>query len=193
MRGDIPTGDPDDEWRWLVESTTEINDFARSVGVRVAVEPINRFETYVVNRIDQALALCDAVGADLGVAIDTFHMNIEEDDLFGAIKRAGSRVFDVHVADNNRMPAGLGSIDWTRVLTALDEIGYDGPLAAEFVANVDRTPANRYPGALETDLDKLNIDPMQRQFIIDHGSTILTESFYEWMTKVNAEYLRGLE
>ena len=74
--------------------------------MRIGLEPLNRFETYFLNRCEQALALADAVGGDCGVALDTFHMNIEESDLLGAIRAAGDRLVDFHVADNNRMPPG---------------------------------------------------------------------------------------
>ena len=76
--------------------------------MRMGLEPLNRFETYFLNRCEQALALADAVGGDCGVCLDAFHMNIEEADLLGAIRAAGDKLVDFHVADNNRMPPGHG-------------------------------------------------------------------------------------
>ncbi|WP_166997831.1 sugar phosphate isomerase/epimerase family protein [Paramicrobacterium fandaimingii] len=188
----VPDSTPENEWRWLVEGVSEIYDVAEAKGVRVGIEPLNRFESYLITRAEQALALCDAVGPNLGVVLDAFHINIEEADMFAAIRLVGDRLVDFHVAENNRMPAGYGDYDWEKVIGTLQEIGYDGALTAEFVAPVDRTPANKYPNALETNFEGLDIDPEQLKFIIDHGSSVLTEEFYDWLVKVNSETLLPL-
>ena len=116
---------------------------AESVGVRIGLEPLNRFETYFLNRCEQALALAEAVGGDCGVCLDAFHMNIEESDLLGAIRAAGDRLVDFHVADNNRMPPGYGALDWDAIVRELVGIGYDGHLTVEFVASVDRSAVSQ--------------------------------------------------
>ncbi|MGZ0712404.1 sugar phosphate isomerase/epimerase family protein (plasmid) [Coraliomargarita sp. W4R53] len=188
----VPDSTPENEWKWLVEGTQEIYEFAESKGVQVGVEPLNRFESYLITRAEQALALCDAVGPNLGVVLDAFHINIEEENLYDAIRLVGDKLVDVHVAENNRMPAGYGDYDWEKFVGVLREVGYDGALTAEFVAPVDRTPANKYPNALETNFDNLEIDEDQLKFIIDHGSSILTEEYYDWLVKVNAETLLPL-
>ena len=103
-----PMGSPDDEWRWAIESLKECQDHAEKQGVRLGLEPLNRFETYFLNRGDQALALAEDVGGDCGVCLDIFHMNIEEADWPAAIRNAGDKLVDFHVADNNRMPPGQG-------------------------------------------------------------------------------------
>jgi sugar phosphate isomerase/epimerase len=188
-----PDGTPDEEWGWLVDGTKEIYEVAEAKGVRVGIEPLNRFESYLITRAEQALALCDAVGPNLGVVLDAFHLNIEEANIYDAIRLVGKdKLVDVHVADNNRMPCGYGTFDWTEFVTTLTDIGYDGSLTAEFVAPVDRTPANKYPNALETNLEGLDIPPEQLKFIIDHGSSILTEEFYDWLVKENAKTLLPL-
>jgi sugar phosphate isomerase/epimerase len=74
--------------------------------VRLAIEPLNRFETYFITRGAQAMALAEAVGDECGVCLDAFHINIEEKDLYQTIVDCGPRLADFHVADNNRMPAG---------------------------------------------------------------------------------------
>ncbi|AXH34781.1 sugar phosphate isomerase/epimerase [Humibacter sp. BT305] len=188
----VPDSTPENEWRWLVEGVSEIYEFSEAKGIRVGIEPLNRFESYLITRAEQALALCAEVGPNLGVVLDAFHINIEEADLWAAIRLVGDKLVDFHVADNNRMPAGYGDYDWVRVVSTLKEIGYDGALTAEFVAPVDRTPANRYPDALETDFSKVDIDPEQLKFIIDHGSSILTEGFYDWLVEENAKTLLPL-
>ena len=73
------------------------------------------------------------------MALDAFHMNIEESDLLGAIRAAGDRLADFHVADNNRMPPGYGALDWDAIVRELVGIGYDGHMTVEFVASVDRS------------------------------------------------------
>jgi sugar phosphate isomerase/epimerase len=188
-----PDSTPENEWQWLVEGTKEVYEFAEAKGVRVGIEPLNRFESYLITRAEQALALCSAVGPNLGVVLDAFHINIEESNLYDAIRLVGKdKLVDVHVADNNRMPAGYGDYDWTEFVGVLDEIGYTGALTAEFVAPVDRTPANKYPNALETNFDGIEIDEDQLKFIIDHGSSILTEEYYTWLYEQHANTLLPL-
>ena len=94
----IPDGRPEEEWEWAVEGMKEIYNYAENLGIKIGIEPINRFETYFINRGDQALALAEAVGPNCGVCLDTFHMNIEEDDMFAAIRRAKGRLVGFHVA-----------------------------------------------------------------------------------------------
>ena len=183
----VPDSNPEQEWEWAVAGLKEIYEHAQPQGVRLAIEPLNRFETYFINRGAQAMALAEAVGDDCGVCLDAFHINIEEQDLFQAIVDCGPRLADFHVADNNRMPAGMGHYDWKRVVETLKSVGYDGALTAEFVAPIDRTPANPYPNALET--QPVDISEEQMQFIVDHGSSTLSEEFYDWLVEKNAQHL----
>ncbi len=183
---------PEEEWKWAVEGMKEIYEHSQKAGVRLAIEPLNRFETYFLNRAEQAMALAEATGPDCGVCLDAFHINIEEADLYEAIRSTKGRLTDFHVAENNRMPAGYGDYDWKKVIETLKSIGYDGALTAEFVAPIDRTPANKYPDALETDFSNVEISPEQLKFIIDHGSNILTEKYYDWLVEENAKTLLPL-
>ena len=185
-----PDGTPEQEWGWAVAGLKEIYEHSQPLGVRLAIEPLNRFETYFISRGAQAMALAEAVGDDCGVCLDAFHINIEEQDLYQTIVDCGPRLVDFHVADNNRMPAGMGQYDWKRVVDTLKQVGYDGALTAEFVAPIDRTPANPYPNALET--KPVNISDEQMQFIVDHGSSTLSEEFYDWLVQKNAEHLAPL-
>ncbi len=185
-----PDGTPEQEWEWAVSGLKEIYAHAQPLGIRLAIEPLNRFETYFINRGAQAMALAEAVGDECGVCLDAFHINIEEQDLYQTIADCGPRLADFHVADNNRMPAGMGHYDWKRVVDSLKAVGYDGALTAEFVAPVDRTPANPFPNALET--QPVDISDEQMKFIEDHGSSTLSEEFYDWLTQQNAEHLLPL-
>ena len=183
----LPDATEEEEWGWLVEATKECFAHAQKVGVKVAIEPLNRFETYIINRGAQALALADAVHPDCGVCLDAYHLNMEESDIYEAIRNAGKRLFDFHVADNNRFAAGLGHLNWPKIVDTLKEIGYDGALTNEFVAPVDRTPAVIYPEMVER--DPVDISPEQLKFIQDHGSSVLTEKFYSDQMRITAETL----
>jgi sugar phosphate isomerase/epimerase len=186
----VPDGTEEEEWKWVVDATMECFAHAQKKGVRLAIEPLNRFETYFFNRAAQALALADAVHPDCGVCLDAFHLNIEEEDIYEAIRLAGKRLFDFHVADNNRFAAGLGHLDWPKIVATLKEIGYDGALTNEFVAPVDRTPAAKYPDMVER--NPVDIPPEQLKFIQDHGSSLLTEKFYDDQMRITAETILPL-
>lgn len=186
----VPDGTPEEEWKWVVDAARECFDHGKKKGVKIAIEPLNRFETYLFNRCAQALALADAVSPECGVCLDAFHINIEETDMYDAIRLAGDRLFDFHVADNNRFAAGLGQLDWPKIVSTLKEVGYDGALTNEFVAPVDRTPATMYPDMVET--NPVDISPEQLKFIQDHGSSLLTEKFYSDQMRITAETLLPL-
>ncbi|MGH7578228.1 MAG: sugar phosphate isomerase/epimerase family protein [Longimicrobiales bacterium] len=181
---------PEEEWQWAVEGMKEIADHARREGIKIAVEPINRFETYFITRGAQAYALAEATGPDIGVCLDAFHLNIEEEDPYQTIIDCADRLVDFHVADTNRMPAGHGHWDWAKLVDTLRSVGYDGALTAEFVAPVDRTPANKYPNAIER--EPVDITPEQKKFIEEHGSSLLSEEFYDWLVAENAKTLLPL-
>jgi D-psicose/D-tagatose/L-ribulose 3-epimerase len=179
---------PEEEWQWAIEGLKEVRDYANRVGVRVAIEPLNRFETNFINRHDQALVLAEAVGPDVGACLDVYHMNMEDADMFKAIENAGSKLFDLHVADNNRMACGMGAINWERLVGTCKQIGYEGSITVEFVPPIDRTPANPYKNALATADASLTAE--QLKFIEDHGSGVLSEEFYSWLVEESVKTLR---
>ena len=120
------------ERRRSVENLRRAADRAASVGVRLAVEPLNRYETDLVNTVEQGLELCDAVGADnVGLLLDTYHMNIEEKSLGDAIRAGGERVFHFHSCENDRGTPGTGHVPWADAFTALADIGYSGQVVIE--------------------------------------------------------------
>ena len=180
----VPMASPEDEWRWAVDGLKECQAHAEEVGVRIGLEPLNRFETYFLNRCDQALALADAVGGNCGVALDTFHMNIEESDLLEAIRAAGDRLVDFHVADNNRMPPGYGALDWDAIARELQGIAYEGHLTVEFVPALDRA-------AEIGDASEAGGGASIEKFLRDHATGAVPEALYERYTEESIGHLRA--
>ena len=106
--------------------------------VRLAVEPINRYETDLLNSVDSALRFMDRLGLDnVGLLLDTFHMNIEEPDPLASIVTAKDRLFHFHVADSNRWHPGAGHIDFRKVVETLGAVGYVGFVSAEILPYPD--------------------------------------------------------
>lgn len=115
---------------WLIEALCECTKEAR--GVRLAIEPLNRYESSLVNTMQEALEILEEVEAEnLGLLLDTFHANIEEVSIEGSILKAGDRIFHVHVADSNRWAPGYGHLNFTKITRALCKINYKGFLSAE--------------------------------------------------------------
>jgi sugar phosphate isomerase/epimerase len=131
----VPPRDADEDRKVLLEALVQLGEHAAREGVWLAVEPINRYEDYMINRLDQAVDLAAEVreaGFDsVRVCADLFHMNIEEDDLAATIRRAADWIAHVHVDDSNRLQPGTGHLDFSTVFAALHEIGYDGWLTLE--------------------------------------------------------------
>jgi sugar phosphate isomerase/epimerase len=135
-------------WEHLVDGLRDASVAAAARGVRLAVEAINRYETGLVHTCADGLGLLDAVGADnVGLLLDTFHMNIEERSIEGAIMRADDRLFHFHVADSNRLHPGGGHVDFGAALAALHAIGYSGYVSGEFMPEPD--PATAAQRAVE--------------------------------------------
>jgi sugar phosphate isomerase/epimerase len=186
----VPDSTVENEWKWLVEGMREVYTHSEKAGIRLAIEPLNRFETYLINRGDQALALANEVGPNCGICLDLFHMNIEEADLLAAFRNAKGRFFDVHIADNNRFAPGMGTLDFARIVETIRSTGYDGALTLEFVATVDRSTVKRWGNQVET--NPVDVSPEQMKFIIDHGSNLLSDQFYTGLFEKSTAVLRPL-
>jgi D-psicose/D-tagatose/L-ribulose 3-epimerase len=107
-------------------------DHALAQGVRLGVEPLNRYETSLVNTVDQALtALEPLLGDGLGLALDSYHLNIEERSSADAIRAAGPHLAHVQVCGSDRGAPGGDQTDWPAFVAALDDVGYNGPLVIE--------------------------------------------------------------
>lgn len=123
---------------WLQDALKIICDAALNHDVRFALEPINRYETSLINNVTQGLELIDAVGYDnFGLLLDTFHMNIEETNMEESIRICGERIFHFHVADSNRWYPGGGHLDFESILKALLTTNYKGFVSGEFLAIPD--------------------------------------------------------
>ena len=120
-------------WDQSIRSMREIIRVAEECGVTYCVEAVNRFESCLINTAKEALAYVEEVdSSNIGVLLDTYHMNIEEDNLGDAIRLVGSDLLkSVHTEENNRRAPGRGHIDWDDVFSALAEIGYAGPIVSE--------------------------------------------------------------
>jgi D-psicose/D-tagatose/L-ribulose 3-epimerase len=120
------------------ERLARIADRAAASGIKVGIEPVNRYESNLVNNADTAIAMIEAVGAtNLVVHLDSYHMNIEEGDLAAPVLRAAERLGYVHIGESHRGYLGSGSIDFGRLFRALAYIDYSGPIAFEsFSSNV---------------------------------------------------------
>jgi 5-keto-L-gluconate epimerase len=119
---------------------------AAALGVRLALEPVNRYESDVVNNADQGAAFARAVGHPcLGLLLDTYHVNVEESSWTEPFRRLAALglLWHVHLGDNNRLPPGQGLIDFAAIVTTLEHVGYDGYLSAELLGRPDPDTAAR--------------------------------------------------
>jgi D-psicose/D-tagatose/L-ribulose 3-epimerase len=116
----------------LVAGLRPLADYAGEHGVTLALEPLNRFETSLVNTAEQAVEIVDRVDSPaLGLLLDTFHMNVEEKDQPAAIRLVGDRLAHFHACGSDRGAPGADHIAWPAIATALAEIGYEGPIVVE--------------------------------------------------------------
>jgi D-psicose/D-tagatose/L-ribulose 3-epimerase len=122
----------EDEWKWAVECYQSLGGILQACGVTVAVEPLNRFETYFLNTAADALKLAAEIDhPNVGVLFDTFHANIEEKDVAQALRSVAPRLKHVHACENDRGIPGTGHTDWPGVFRVLEELRYDGWLTIE--------------------------------------------------------------
>ena len=121
-----------DEWKWAVEGYHAIADTLVTHNVTLAIEPLNRFETFFLNTAADAAKLCDEVNhPNVGILFDTFHANIEEKDIAAGYRTLGRHLKHVHTCENDRGIPGSGHIEWPAVFQALRDLGYDGWLTIE--------------------------------------------------------------
>lgn len=141
---------------------------AQRLDVTLGLEVCNRYETNVVNTARAALVLADEIGADnVMIHLDTYHMNIEEDDLVRPLHEVGDRLGYVHVGENHRGLLGSGHIDFTGFFHALDDIGFAGPITFESFSSTVAAPGLSNDLAIWRNLwaDGMGIARHARQFI----------------------------
>ncbi|GMV98961.1 MAG: hypothetical protein AMXMBFR84_01010 [Candidatus Hydrogenedentota bacterium] len=128
----VGRGPTDEERARCIEGLKSVGEHAKGTGVKVAVEPLNRFETYFLNTQSDTAKIVDAVGLDsIGQMFDTFHANIEEKDVAKCIADGGKRIVHVHISANDRATPGEDHIDYVSPMKALKTIGYNGWLTLE--------------------------------------------------------------
>ncbi len=118
---------------WATENIKEVALYAKEkCNVKFGIEPLNRFETDLINTAEQAQDLVERINMDnVGYLLDTFHMNIEENNIPKAILRAKGKLVDFHTCANDRGTPGKDNFNWEAIKSAIKEIGYDGPLIIE--------------------------------------------------------------
>ena len=145
---------------YLAEALDDLGNHARQYGVPLFYEPINRYETNLINSLSAGVELLKSLKTDnVRLLADLFHMNIEEPSIPAAIRAAGRWIGHIHFVDSNRRAAGSGHIDFAAVVSALREIGYDGYVSAEALPYPDSNTAAR-----------LTIEAYRRYFPITQGS-----------------------
>lgn len=145
IRGITPEGQTHEQSLWyLVESLRECGAAASLQGVRLALEPLNRYETDLIHTVADGLELLERVGAgNIGLLLDTFHMNIEEPVIEESIRTCGDRIFHFHVADSNRWYPGAGHLDFKSIMNVLFDTGYQGFVSGEFMPRPDADTSAR--------------------------------------------------
>ena len=111
---------------------TEVAAYARERNITIAPEPVNRYESYVFSAAGEVLEMIDSIGTDnIGLHLDTFHMNIEERNFYDPVINAGNRLKHLHITESDRGMTGEGNVHWDDLFRGLAEINYQGPLVLE--------------------------------------------------------------
>ena len=122
----------EEEWKWGVDFHQQLAPLLEENGIQLAAEPLNRFETYFLNTVDDGVRFVEQIGSpNIGLLVDTFHSNIEEKDVAAAYRASGRHLKHVHTCENDRGIPGSGHTDWKGVLTTLKNMGYDNRLTIE--------------------------------------------------------------
>jgi len=120
------------EWELSVSEIRKVADYAADKGVKLAIEPLNRFETDMINIVSQGINFINDVGREnVGFHLDTFHMHLEEKSSSDAIRLAGDKIFHFHACENDRGVPGTGQVYWQEVAQALKSTNYQGPIVIE--------------------------------------------------------------
>lgn len=119
-------------WQYAADALREVAVHARQYGVNLGLEPVNRYESYLINTCEQAVRLKEMIGEDnVKIHLDTYHMNIEEKNFHQATRLAGNDLIHYHLCENDRGIPGTGLVNWDDIFRALGEMGYSGYAALE--------------------------------------------------------------
>lgn len=143
IRGVTPQGQSGQQsLEWLEACLGECAERAAGQGVRLALEPLNRYETDLIPSVEAGLEVMGRIGwPNFGLLLDTFHMNLEEPSIEGSIRAAGEAIFHFHVADSNRWHPGGGHLVFESIFQALESTGYGGWISGEFMPLPDADQA----------------------------------------------------
>ena len=121
-----------DEWNWSVSGMREVAQYAQDKGVMLAIEYLNRFETYLLTCADELVRYVEDVNhPNCQAAFDTFHANMEEKNIADALRKCAPYLVHVQISENDRSTPGKGHINFDDVFRVFDEVGYEGPIAIE--------------------------------------------------------------
>ncbi|CAM4089241.1 sugar phosphate isomerase/epimerase [Paenibacillus alkaliterrae] len=125
------------EWKQAADCLREVAKYAQEYGILVGIEPVNRYETYLVNTAEQAMKLKEMVGEpNIKIHLDTYHMNIEEKSFYEATKLVGDDLIHYHLCENDRGIPGTGVVNWDDIFRALGEMNYQGYAALESFVDI---------------------------------------------------------
>ena len=129
-----PLASSENEKGWAIENIQKVGEYAATLNVNISIEPWNRYETYFINRLDQAIKILDQLNlSNAGIHGDTFHMSIDEKNIADAYLKTGNKLNHVHMADSNRAAPGQGHTDFLPILQILKDINFSGYLTMELI------------------------------------------------------------
>lgn len=128
----LPRRPTNEHWLRASDVLEEVARYARELGVVLGIEPVNRYESFLVNTVEQAKELIQMIGEpNVAAHLDTFHMNIEEPDFYAAARSAAQNLCLVHAAESHRGVLGIGRVPFDQLFRALGEGGYTGTVGIE--------------------------------------------------------------
>ncbi|PZE21069.1 sugar phosphate isomerase/epimerase family protein [Paenibacillus xerothermodurans] len=158
-----------EEWANAVASLKEAGTYAAEKNIHLSVEALNRYETYLVNKLDVAKQFVQQVDVkSVGIMADLFHMSIEERDHAAALRSIAPHLMHVHIADNTREAAGYGQTDFTGVISTLLELGYTGNITMEF------------------------LPPVSNPYLVAHHGEAQASSIYDEYTKQSIDHIKAI-
>jgi len=160
--------DKEKTWGYAVESLREVCKTAEQLEITMNIEILNRFESFLINDVAECLKFIEEVGSpNVKLLVDTFHANIEEDNMVEAIRKAGKNLGHMHLGEANRKLPGLGTIPWKEIGQALREIDFKGYLVIEpfMLKNGPFGKAvhlwrEYFPGITKEEYDKMLVDSL---------------------------------